>query len=92
MDYLQQFTDAEDAEIFLGHVTKDNEEGEVRITILAAGMDPNAAINRPAEVFVTSTPSQPRQEPVGITSAPITMDEIDLDIPAFLRRQKLGGG
>ncbi len=100
MDYILQFTDAEEADIIMGHVLRDNDNaGEVQITILAAGMTGNsrgkAAVQD--EVFVqpaiqevraaaaaAAAPVAPRN-PLG----PIQLDEIDLDIPTFLRRQKL---
>ena len=40
MEYILQFTDAEDADIIMGHVMRDNVDGEVTVTLLAAGMDP----------------------------------------------------
>jgi cell division protein FtsZ len=98
MDYLMQFTDAEDAEIFLGHVTKDSDDGEVFITLLAAGMSgvPQGPLDR--QVFpnvVSQGTGVPQPTPVAVaSSAPlptnIAIDEIDLDIPTFLRRQKGG--
>ncbi len=93
MEYLIQFADAEDAEIFMGHVTKDTREGEVFITLLAAGMDPNRQVPKDSEVFPTYNAIR-GPDPVVSTQripAPIQLDEIDLDIPAFLRRQKQGG-
>ncbi|MBL8086711.1 MAG: cell division protein FtsZ [Chthonomonas sp.] len=96
MEYLQQYADLEDAEIFMGHVTKETEHDEVFITVLAAGM-PEGAQQLDPQVFMGNAGavrSEVRVAPVasGMTSAPppITMDEIDLDIPTFLRRQKLG--
>ncbi len=96
MEYLQQYADLEDAEIFMGHVTKETEHDEVFITVLAAGM-PEDAQQLDPQVFMGNAGavrSEVRVAPVasGMTSAPppITMDEIDLDIPTFLRRQKLG--
>ena len=132
MEYILQFTDAEDADIIMGHVMRDNVDGEVQVTLLAAGMDPAAPTVRAnrdnAEVFerrpVVSTPvpefaapklspePEPESEPVQAaaaqpikiewppkveaaeagtaqaTAAPIQLDEIDLDIPTFLRRQR----
>ncbi len=110
MEYILQFTDQEDADIIMGHVMRDNPDGEVQITLLAAGMEPGAAAPAPRqdkEVFFTKpaaptsfisapgiTPSTPTQEvrPVNPPApTPIQLDEIDLDIPTFLRRQRLGG-
>jgi cell division protein FtsZ len=94
MDYVLQFCDAEDADIIMGHVMKDNQDGEVLITLLAAGMDPTVqTLPKNADVFygqqtaVVETPAK-----AGETAPkPIQLDELDLDIPTFLRRQKLGG-
>ena len=60
MEYILQFTDQEDADIIMGHVMRDNLEGEVQITLLAAGMEPGAPIPTPRqdkEVFFGSSPS-----------------------------------
>ena len=139
MEYILQFTDAEDADIIMGHVMRDHPDGEVQVTLLAAGMDADAPTHRTeresSEVFdrpVThvgtfKTPDPapvakaepappeptvaPKPEPIKIewprneggapkpepvpagveekkVSAPIQLDEIDLDIPSFLRRNR----
>jgi cell division protein FtsZ len=110
MEYILQFTDQEDADIIMGHVMRENPDGEVQITLLAAGMEPGAAIPAPRqdkEVFYakgpSTTPATSPANPTGATPVqeikstpspiptPIQLDEIDLDIPTFLRRQRLGG-
>ncbi|MFY9235054.1 MAG: cell division protein FtsZ [Fimbriimonadaceae bacterium] len=99
MEYILQFADVEDADIIMGHVLKPSETGQVEITLLAAGMDPNAPPRRfDSDVFVTHTaaameayddppPPQLSDFPEA-ASRPLEIGEIDLDIPAFLRRQK----
>lgn len=97
MEYVLQFADAEEAEIFVGHVLRDAGDGSVQVTILAAGMDADAPPIRNADVFPAATPTQnqsPAPQPSSLEDKlpnPIHLDEIDLDIPAFLRRQKMGG-
>jgi len=100
MEYILQFTDAEDADIIMGHVMKDSLEGEVQVTLLAAGMDPGTMTQgnrRDTEVFVqpaflgSAAPQQSVPAPNITLPTPIQLDEIDIDIPTFLRRQKLGG-
>jgi len=109
MEYIIQFADIDDAEIIMGHVTRELPGGEVSVTILAAGMDPvdSQPIAFNSEVFYTprQTPApraavrerereaQPAAEPSPRQPAmtlppPIQLDEIDLDLPAFLRRQR----
>ena len=141
MEYILQFTDAEDADIIMGHVMRDNPDGEVQVTLLAAGMDSSAPTHRTerenAEVFdrpATTTPHaqayrtpepaasaaiepvvqpqvQSKPEPIRIewppraetpkaaepatasnegkaVAPPLQLDEIDLDIPSFLRRNR----
>lgn len=98
MEYILQFTDQDDADIIMGHVMKDTHEGEVQVTLLAAGMVPAAsyAIQAP-DVFFGTTPTttpqavvetQPQANAAAVS--PIQLDEIDLDIPTFLRRQRMG--
>jgi len=92
MEYILQFTDAEEANIILGHVTRESSDGEVMITLLAAGMDaasPRYGVGN-ADVFVASAPvPQAVSIPAAATMPkPIQLDEIDLDIPTFLRRQR----
>jgi cell division protein FtsZ len=105
MEYILQFTDQEDADIIMGHVMRENPDGAVQITLLAAGMEPGASMPAPrrdAEVFIANSPSPsifstptaavPEARPVApVAPTPIQLDEIDLDIPTFLRRQRLGG-
>lgn len=98
MEYIIQFADLNDADIIMGHVLRETDANEVKITLLAAGMEVGKGRAIVAEdVFFSSAQapsagsSQPAN-PTGTQSAnPIQLDEIDLDIPTFLRRQKLGG-
>jgi cell division protein FtsZ len=161
MEYILHFTDAEEAEIIMGHVHRETPDNEVRITLLAAGMDlsnespnrgviepipttkpvetpieyakPNIDLNgfvqpnfdlisgsKPEEVVVESTnvepfvgeqtamqfdvpttsviataTASPSVTPVATsTSATQTQavdyEDLDIDIPAFLRKQRLG--
>jgi cell division protein FtsZ len=98
MEYILQFTDAENADIIMGHVMRETTpDGEVWITLLAAGMDPGnqttpkfdrevsaASVAPPAPAVVSRPPT-----PVLTTvPGPIQLDELDLDIPTFLRRQR----
>ncbi|RYG26280.1 cell division protein FtsZ [bacterium] len=131
MEYILQFTDAEDADIIMGHVMRDSVDGEVQVTLLAAGMDSTTptvrserensevferpTISNPVQVYPTPTVTQtptpqptvqapltaPKLDPIKIdwpptaeagaeekSSSPIQLDEIDLDIPTFLRRHR----
>jgi cell division protein FtsZ len=100
MEYILQFTHSEDADIILGHVMRENPDNEVQITLLAAGMDVNAKtagrVNR--EVFVQpDIVDSPRPEasaapePIAMAQGTLRLEEIDLDIPTFLRRQRTEG-
>ncbi len=107
MEYLIQFADIDEAEIIMGHVTRELPDGEVAITILAAGMDPIDAepLVQNTEIFYTPrsapaprAPSRVHEASQGLTQSPpaatlpppIQLDDIDLDLPAFLRRQREG--
>jgi cell division protein FtsZ len=88
MEYLLQFVSPDDAEIFMGHVMRESPTDEVIVTVLAAGMR-TAAVSTTfpyVESAQSSAPSLPA--PQGRPPTLIDIEEIDLDIPAFLRRQK----
>jgi len=96
MEYINQLADADDAEIILGQVIDESLEGEVIVTLLAAGM--SGTTPRPLEkaVFAEQPSVSPRTASVPVEAPanprrigePINMDEIALDIPTFLRRQR----
>jgi cell division protein FtsZ len=108
MEYIIQYADIDDADIIMGHVMRDMPDGEVTITLLAAGMDPvdSGSAIRNSEIFYTPhTAPTPRiaavrvQEPQPLQPAlpqeqpaknpqPLQLEELDLDLPTFLRRQK----
>ena len=95
MEYILQFTDLDEADIIMGHVMRENPEGEVLITLLAAGMPASGTVRtvRAAadrEVF-PAVDAKAVTDTVGAAAtapAPIQLDEIDFDIPTFLRRQR----
>jgi cell division protein FtsZ len=96
MEYILQFADADDADIIMGHVLRESPDNEILITLLAAGMDPTNRTTRvqDSDVFpsVQAAPGFPTASPGFISNpGPIQLDEIDLDIPTFLRRQKSSG-
>ena len=102
MEYIQQFTDIDDADIIMGHVMRETPDGEVQITLLAAGMGSgNATVrnNRDPEVFVTPAPGRTSPGPsqnvapspaptVTPNLSPIQLAEIDFDLQTFLQRQR----
>ncbi|MEJ5171725.1 MAG: cell division protein FtsZ, partial [Fimbriimonadales bacterium] len=89
MEYVLQFCDHDDADIIMGHVMKDTMDGEVFITLLAAGMTPRPEAEAPKVAAVSqavaadrTARAEPRaQEPERV------IEEDDLDIPAFLRQR-----
>jgi cell division protein FtsZ len=96
MEYILQFTDSEDADIIMGHVLREAPEGEVQVTLLAAGMGTPSSgtvrTSRDQEVFYDA-PAKPTSQTVMEQTAisnRIDLDEIDLDIPTILRRQRGG--
>ncbi|MBL8060338.1 MAG: cell division protein FtsZ [Chthonomonas sp.] len=99
MEYIQQFADADDADIFMGHVLDENVKGEVLVTLLAAGLSttPRRVIDR--QVFPepdrTAHPNIiDEREFVTVAQAETAVRpaelELDLDVPTFLRRQRSG--
>jgi cell division protein FtsZ len=101
MAYILQFADPSDADIIMGHVMRESPNGEVQVTLLAAGMDTPASA-KPIEtgVFYTAPAIQEQLvvpdldldvaavAPSANAAAPVDLDDIDLDIPTFLRRRK----
>lgn len=101
MNYLTQFTDQDEADIYMGHVLNEDLGDEVRVTILAAGM---ATTNRPADTAVFTEPeprARARQAVVAVAAEeqasepvaeaedkPLELDEIDLDIQSYLSRRR----
>ncbi|MBX3096593.1 MAG: cell division protein FtsZ [Fimbriimonadaceae bacterium] len=97
MEYIQQIADAEDAAIYMGQ-TVDNSLGDsVKVTLVAAGFDPNAERPRDSRVYADE---KPHAAPELRTIQPVLADvpevepdipspiaEIDLDIPSFIRRR-----
>ncbi|MBS1720562.1 MAG: cell division protein FtsZ [Armatimonadetes bacterium] len=98
MEYILQFTHSDDTDIIMGHVLRESDDSSVQVTLLAAGMDTSQR-RRDAAVFVQQQPVTIAAEPITLDETgaaiemetklqPISLDEIDLDIPTFLRRQK----
>jgi cell division protein FtsZ len=102
MEYILQFADGAEADIIMGHVLSNDDSGQVQITLIAAGMNPDAPAPRlDSEIFISRSSAlaeiQQEQEPspaspiiaaAPAVPKPLDLDEIDLDIPNFLRRQK----
>ena len=94
MQYIQQFADPSDADIIMGHVMRENPNGEVQVTLLAAGMETPTSFSPIDTGVFYSAPSIPIQEfseplpPQASAASPVELDDIDLDIPTFLRRKK----
>lgn len=80
MEYLLQFTHPSEANIIMGHVLREELGGEVKVTIMAAGMKEG------------SKPINYAAPPAGFPEEPAAKggDDLTLDIPSFLRRQKQG--
>jgi cell division protein FtsZ len=97
MEYIMQFADADEASIYMGQVFDESMGEQVSLTLLAAGMHYAPTTLRDREVFVRAeapeTAVQPMPDPVA-TETPgrgfeaASLDEIDFDIPAFLRSQR----
>jgi cell division protein FtsZ len=97
MDYLLQLAHAEDAAVFMGHVVDENMHDEVQLTLLAADLDKVSNAISKSDVFsqtaVRSTRNPAETPQIGIgreSPKEIEIDELDLDIPTFLRKQRQG--
>ncbi|MEZ5162837.1 MAG: hypothetical protein R2688_03605 [Fimbriimonadaceae bacterium] len=96
MEYIMQLADADEANIFMGQVIDESMSGQVCITLLAAGMSTTAPRKLETSVFSNTNPVEKVREvvtPVETVSplrdaAIIEVEDVDLDIPTFLRRQR----
>ena len=98
MEYVMQLADPDEANVFLGHVIDESLGEDVVVTLLAADLPSNP---KPIDhqVFTYTgevrrrSDEQPEEIPAStrVTQKPIEIEDIDLDIPAFLRRQRQGG-
>lgn len=92
MDYLAQFADAEDAAITLGQVFDPRIGDEIVVTLLATGFSDQPR-NFTRDAFYAAEEAEPRKIEVAPDNGrsnplPTSIEEIDLDIPAFLRKQR----
>jgi cell division protein FtsZ len=123
MEGLAKYTDADEGDVYLGHVLDNSLGDEVQVTILAAGMASAGSIPtiRPTEAEavisegIDRTPSRrgveiPGPEPIDLEHIAVieeapepvpaavvsqeaeaeSTEDIDFDIPTFLRRQRSG--
>lgn len=96
MEYIMQYADAEEAAIFMGQVIDESLGEQVVVTLLAAGMTgaPSSRGFHESEIFVRrevpdtakAVVEQVREAPPMLE--PATFDEIDFDIPTFLKNQR----
>ncbi|QYK56584.1 MAG: cell division protein FtsZ [Fimbriimonadaceae bacterium] len=95
MAYLARFTHVEDANVFLGHVVDEGMGETVQVTILAAGFEEAAPEQQDRSMFLDQAPQRTNSdEQVARTrreAPPIEIEDLDLNIPSFLRRVKSGG-
>ncbi|MBX3110964.1 MAG: cell division protein FtsZ [Fimbriimonadaceae bacterium] len=99
MEYVMQLADPEEANVFLGHVVDESLGDDVVVTLLAADLPSNPlpvdrqVFTYTGEVRRRSEEPAPEDVPATtrVTQKPIEIEDIDLDIPAFLRRQRQGG-
>ena len=89
MEYILQFADLENADVIMGHVMRETEDREVQITLVAAGMEQTAKAAAPKDpgIFYSEPIVDAPAAPLSAVS-PVELDDFQLDIPTFLRRQK----
>lgn len=101
MDYLAQFTDPDDANVFMGTTFDPDMNGEVMITLVATGMNEGslpldlnvygnaAARERPTRRDVPAEARQPVREPQEAPATkPVDFNDKDFDLPSIIRKQK----
>ncbi len=86
---VREAADVDEANVFWGLVFNPQMEGEVRVTVVATGFDKpvqNSAPQQNSFGLASAAPSAFNGgQPAGRPSAP-KVDEIDIDVPSFLRR------
>ncbi len=84
MEYLLELTHPKEANIIVGHVNDEELGDDIKVTIMAAGME-----NDGAAVAGSSAPT-PMEEapPEPAEDEDLTFAGASVDIPAFLRKQK----
>jgi cell division protein FtsZ len=97
MEYILQFTDAEDADIIMGHVMRENPEHEVQITLLAAGMarddryQARDAYGQPTfDAFRTTAQTRQERSNEPRNTIAIEPSDAEVDITTFLNQVKAG--
>ncbi|MDI9634673.1 cell division protein FtsZ [Kamptonema cortianum] len=93
MEFINQLSDADEAEIFMGTVVDESMGDDVSVTLLAAGMDTSRRRETESSVFpeqeVVTRSAEPQPSAPRAALKPIDMSDIEeLDIPTFLRRQR----
>ena len=85
---VREASDVDEANVFWGLVFNPLMEGEVRVTVVATGFDKPVSSQPQTTSFglASAAPSAFNGgQPAGRPSAP-KVDEIDIDVPSFLRR------
>ncbi len=94
MEYVMQMADPDEANVFMGHVVDNNIGDDVIVTLLAADLPSNPKpVDRQVFTYtgeVRRVPAEEEPASTRVTQKPIEIEDIDLDIPAFLRRQRQG--
>lgn len=89
-----QMADPDEANVFMGHVVDNNIGDDVIVTLLAADLPSNPKpVDRQVFTYtgeVRRVPAEEEPASTRVTQKPIEIEDIDLDIPAFLRRQRQG--
>jgi cell division protein FtsZ len=74
MAYIHNLCDSDDASIYFGHVTEPELDGEVRITVLATGFNPNPSEGKRGASVAFTVPLE-LETPAIIEKSPITRSE-----------------
>ncbi len=85
MSYIQEFVEADDGNIIMGHVVDPRMTGEARIIVLASGL-PDAPKRFDPRPETQAAP--PPREPVRSETVNRPVEEDTLDIPSFLRKHR----
>lgn len=77
----------DNADIIWGNVIKDDMGDRIMVTVIATGFDTAVKVARPQPRVMEAHASAITASKPGLTQLPVILEQEDLDVPTFIRRQ-----